>query len=186
MYVRFLGRGEQFSVIVATLLQSCHRKKSELLALKQQGTRRDIGCEICVGQERDIQIAFAASPEASQEASGAAAASQPLAAGQFQLSEQRQSMPQAAHPHPLTTPLAHHWSWCRTATSHEASAGASAFETSPIMTKASSRQPGAAQSGQGGSSEIVPHWCIQLPVHASIHPSALSQPLACLLFSIRS
>ena len=139
-----------------------------------------------VGQERalqlrDIQITLAASAAASQEASVAAAASQPLTDGRFQLSSQQQSTPQAAHPHPLPTPLAHHWSWCRTATSHEASAGASAFEAVPITTKASSRQPRAAQSGQGGSSETVPHSSIQPPIHASIRPSIfIIQPTTCM------
>ena len=155
-------------------------------------------CKICVGQEhtlqlQDIQITLAASPTASQEAPGAAAASQPLAAGQFQLSSWQQSTPLAAYPQPLATALAHHWSWSRTATAQEAPAGASASQTVSIMTKAFSRQPRAAQSGQGGSSETIIHWCVQPPIHPTTHPSIHaillhpSQPLAWLrsLFSIR-
>ena len=112
--------------------------------------------EVYAGQEgtlqlQDIQVVLAASPAASQEVSGAAAASNFLAAGQFLLSNQQHSAPQAAHPHPLATPLAHHWSWCRTATSLEASAGASASQTMPNTIKASGTQPRTAPSEQGES-----------------------------------
>ena len=124
-------------------------------------------CGSFVGQEhalqlQDIEIILAASPSASQAAAGAAAASHPLAAGHFQLSNRQQSTPQAAHPHPLATPLAHHWSW-------SGSTAASALQMVPITTKTSSRRPEAAESGQGGGSERLLHPSVHLYV-CQFHP----------------
>ena len=91
-------------------------------------------------QLQDIQIILAASPLAAKEASAAAVAPNPLAAGCFQLSNRQQTTFQGSQP--LVTASAHHWSWSSAAASGVAAdpASASAVASQQVPSTSSNKQ----------------------------------------------